>query len=423
MTRRGRPSLGVALAGRRRLAARRRLLLRRDCPLAIGLAALFVVPLHRHVGQARVERARGDRPAPGRRRPLLRGDEPDRDAAARAGARARRARRRRACCRWSRWRSPPGSPRAGSAPTAAASSSTSPGFLVLWLRLRRVPAAQAVAATAVAAAAALALVGIDAATGGSSHVTKAVGGGPGAVARRPRPPAPPLGGGDRIDLERGAPLRDRASVALVWLALRRPRLAVLDALPRRARDLVARQRHAHRRRRLRRPRGARPLGCWTRSEERAVRLRVDSRRMRRLALLLGVCSRSCSPAAAAGRRSARPRRRSIGTVRDHDHRSRGAPATRRPVPRSSRHRAAAAATRSSRPGTNGNGRARPRQARRATRRRPNQGSLDDFTHESIANPSAYVEKGYQNDDAATSAQTLSAKQIADLVAYLTQTKG
>ena len=55
------------------------------------------------------------------------------------------------------------------------------GFLVLWLRLRHVPALRAAAATAVAAGAALLLVGIDAATGGSSHVTKAVGGGPGTL--------------------------------------------------------------------------------------------------------------------------------------------------------------------------------------------------------------------------------------------------
>lgn len=45
--------------------------------------------------------------------------------------------------------------------------------------------------------------------------------------------------------------------------------------------------------------------------------------------------------------------------------------------------------------------------------------LDEFTHESIANPSAYVEKGYQ-PTMPDFGQTLSAKQISDLVAYLTQ---
>ena len=48
--------------------------------------------------------------------------------------------------------------------------------------------------------------------------------------------------------------------------------------------------------------------------------------------------------------------------------------------------------------------------------------LDAFTHESIQNPSAYVEKGYQ-PTMPDFGQTLSAKQISDLVAYVTQTKG
>lgn len=49
----------------------------------------------------------------------------------------------------------------------------------------------------------------------------------------------------------------------------------------------------------------------------------------------------------------------------------------------------------------------------------NQGSLADFTHESIANPTAYIEKGYP-PTMPDFGQTLSAKQISDLVAYLTQ---
>src|SRR3954463_3482624 len=44
----------------------------------------------------------------------------------------------------------------------------------------------------------------------------------------------------------------------------------------------------------------------------------------------------------------------------------------------------------------------------------NQGPLQDFTQESIANPSAYIEKGYPNA-MPNFGQTLSAKQIADLV--------
>jgi hypothetical protein len=102
------------------------------------------------------------------------------------------------------------------------------GFLVLWLRLRRVPALRAAAATAVAAGAALLLVGIDAATGGSSHVTNAVGSGPGSL----------LGDlGHRLHLSaaaigatwNGALLFSLGITALVLLALQRPRLALVDA--------------------------------------------------------------------------------------------------------------------------------------------------------------------------------------------------
>lgn len=52
----------------------------------------------------------------------------------------------------------------------------------------------------------------------------------------------------------------------------------------------------------------------------------------------------------------------------------------------------------------------------------NQGPLADFVHESIANPSAYIQPGYSNA-MPPYGQTLSEKQIADLVAYLTQNKG
>jgi mono/diheme cytochrome c family protein len=52
----------------------------------------------------------------------------------------------------------------------------------------------------------------------------------------------------------------------------------------------------------------------------------------------------------------------------------------------------------------------------------NRGSLADFVHESIANPSAYIQPGYSNQ-MPDYGQTLSDKQIADLVAYLTQKSG
>ena len=45
--------------------------------------------------------------------------------------------------------------------------------------------------------------------------------------------------------------------------------------------------------------------------------------------------------------------------------------------------------------------------------------LDAFVHESIVNPGAYVEKGYQNIMPTTFAN-LPPKQLSDLVAYLTK---
>jgi mono/diheme cytochrome c family protein len=57
----------------------------------------------------------------------------------------------------------------------------------------------------------------------------------------------------------------------------------------------------------------------------------------------------------------------------------------------------------------------PQEAQRA-----NRGSLEQFTRESIENPSAYVEPGYKDGLMPNFGQTLSAKQISDLVAYLTK---
>jgi mono/diheme cytochrome c family protein len=52
-------------------------------------------------------------------------------------------------------------------------------------------------------------------------------------------------------------------------------------------------------------------------------------------------------------------------------------------------------------------------------KRANRGSLEQFARESIENPSAYLEPSYQNV-MPNFGQTLSSKQISDLVAYLTQ---
>jgi mono/diheme cytochrome c family protein len=50
----------------------------------------------------------------------------------------------------------------------------------------------------------------------------------------------------------------------------------------------------------------------------------------------------------------------------------------------------------------------------------NQGSLASFTFESIKNPDAYTAPGYKSGLMPNFGQSLSDKQIADLVAYLTK---
>jgi hypothetical protein len=104
-------------------------------------------------------------------------------------------------------------------------------FVVLWLRLRRTRPTFGRAAAGVVAVAALAaaLVGIDAATGGSSHVTRAVRRGPGYLVGEL---------GHRIHLSAAGVAANwhtalvfaLAVVALAYLVSRGPRFAAGDAL-------------------------------------------------------------------------------------------------------------------------------------------------------------------------------------------------
>ncbi|MDQ2980783.1 MAG: cytochrome c [Actinomycetota bacterium] len=56
-------------------------------------------------------------------------------------------------------------------------------------------------------------------------------------------------------------------------------------------------------------------------------------------------------------------------------------------------------------------------------KKANQGSLAEFTRESIENPGSYVEPGYQNIMPPDGGKPLAPKQLADLVAFLTQKSG
>ena len=105
------------------------------------------------------------------------------------------------------------------------------GFLFLWLRLRDVPltARNLVLAGAAVVAIGVVLVGLDAALGGSSHVTRSLSGGPlevlGDLAHRIR-----LTLGGLVSSLHAALIVAVSLPTLVWLALRRPRYVVLDAL-------------------------------------------------------------------------------------------------------------------------------------------------------------------------------------------------
>ena len=105
------------------------------------------------------------------------------------------------------------------------------GFAFLWLRLREIPltARNLALAGAAAIAAGLVLVGLDAALGGESHVTRAVGGGPidlvGHIGHRLR-----LSAGGVFSSLHAAIIIPVSLAALVWIALRRPRSATVDAV-------------------------------------------------------------------------------------------------------------------------------------------------------------------------------------------------
>jgi len=105
------------------------------------------------------------------------------------------------------------------------------GYLFLWLRLRGVAltARNVVLAGAGAIVAGLALVGLDAAVGGSSHVTRTIGDGPGALFGE-------LAHRWRVSLDgyvanwQATAIITFSLLVLVWIALRRPRFSTVDAV-------------------------------------------------------------------------------------------------------------------------------------------------------------------------------------------------
>jgi hypothetical protein len=105
------------------------------------------------------------------------------------------------------------------------------GYLFLWLRLRDVTlsARNLALAAGAAVAAGLVLVGLDAALGGSSHISRTLGDGPGALAGE-------LAHRWRVSLDgfvsawHATVIISVSLIVLVWLALRTPRSSIVDAV-------------------------------------------------------------------------------------------------------------------------------------------------------------------------------------------------
>ena len=105
------------------------------------------------------------------------------------------------------------------------------GYLFLWLRLREVAltARNLLLAAGAAIGAGLVLVGLDAALGGSSHVSRTLGDGPGALAGE-------LAHRWHVSLEgfvsawHATVIISVSFAVLIWVALRTPRSAIVDAV-------------------------------------------------------------------------------------------------------------------------------------------------------------------------------------------------
>ena len=105
------------------------------------------------------------------------------------------------------------------------------GFLFLWLRLRRVALSvrNLVLAGAAAIVVGLLLVGLDAAVGGSSHVTRTIGDGPGALfGELTHRWGVSLDG--YVATWQATAIITFSLLVLAWIALRRPRFATVDAV-------------------------------------------------------------------------------------------------------------------------------------------------------------------------------------------------
>jgi cytochrome c551/c552 len=276
---------------------------------------------------------------------------------------------------------------------------------VLLLRLR--PAGitwrRAAIAGACVIALAFALVGIDAALGGSSHVTHAVGGGPGSLS------------GDfahRLHLSWASATKSSynivlflASLALlVWIGTRSPRRAAVDAmLVGLAVSLLVNDTPVD-------VIGLGALGCLALFRFESV----NSRRMRRGATLTVSCAAAVLLLAGCGStgvKSATPNT-VVGTVKQEApgkaiFTTQGCGACHTYAPA----------------GPEANGNIGPDLDKLADYAKKVKQPVKAFTSQSIVNPNAYIQPGYPKNVMPKSYGSLSANDLKDLVDFLTTSQG
>jgi mono/diheme cytochrome c family protein len=258
-----------------------------------------------------------------------------------------------------------------------------------------------VAAIAVVAVA-LALVGLDAALGGSSHVTRAIGTGPGSL----------LGDlGRRLHLSWASATKDPHNIALfigcttalVLMATIRPRRATVDAmLVALAVSLLVNDTPVD-------AIGLGSLGCLA-----LLRLEsVDSRPMRR-GLLTAACLAAVLILAGCG---------SEGVVRPAPDTVVGTVQAAAPGKAIFLSQGCGACHTFKPAGSAAKGTIGPDLDKLPDYAKTAKQPLAAFTHESIVDPDAYIEKGYPKGVMPKSYKDLPAKDLTDLVDFLTKPQG
>jgi cytochrome c551/c552 len=276
---------------------------------------------------------------------------------------------------------------------------------VLLLRLRAAPVTWRRAAIAAGAVAVLvlALIGLDAALGGSSHVTRAVGTGPGSL----------LGDlGRRLHLSWASATKAAyeivfflvSLVSLVWIATRSPRRPAVDAmLVALAVSLLVNDTPVD-------VVGLGALGCLALLRFESV----DSRPMRRGALTAALCAVALLALAGCGGEgvtTAKPET-VVGTVQEEApgkaifiNQGCGSCHTFEPA------------------GPEAKGNIGPDLDKLAEYAQRAKQPLDGFIHESIVDPDKYIEKGFPKGVMPKSYGSLSATDLKDLVDFLSKPQG